>query len=117
MKKIDPLKTRAVFYEGQLWEVDGEETLGTSFFEALDGKVTLVVNGLLTLAPDVDARLLAQKLAKVHNRGAIHCRPEQMGVLQLRLGIKEGAIVDSSAPPENSEPEEFSIGNANYLPL
>jgi len=118
MKKCDLLKTRVIFYEGTLWLVENEEKLYKSFLEAVDGKLTLMVTGSLTIEPEVEAKKLAEKVAKIHNLGAIFCRPEHMGIIQLRLGLKEGAVLDST--PHAEEPaksEETGIGNANYLAL
>ena len=117
MKKCDLLKNRVVFYEGMLWLVDDERTLRASFFETIEEKITLLVTGELTIDPAVDYKLLAARLAKVHNFGLIRCTPEQMGAIQARLGLSEGSLEDSSQKEEPSEPASDQIGNANYLTL
>ena len=117
-RKCDPLKNRIVFYEGALWLVDDSQTLQASYLSALEGKVTLVVTGELEIAPDIEPEGLSAHLAKVHNLGQISCRPQQMGVIQARLGLHDGALVDST--PKVEEPAEEKagqIGNANYLAL
>jgi len=62
--------------------------------------------------------MLAARLAKVHNQGVIHCTPEQMGVIQARLGVHDGILQDSTQKeePETQDEQDF-IGNANYLAL
>jgi len=108
------LETTAIFYEGELWLIEGESTLHTSRFEYLDGKATLVVRGELTIGEDVDAPLLAQHFAKVHNFGEIHCTPAQMSALQARLGTNKGEFIHERTVADE---DENVIGNAAYLVL
>ncbi len=117
-RKVDLLKSKVVFYEGELWMVDGEESLTASRFDYQEGKLTLVVDGMLTVAADVDPKLLASRLAKVHVFGMIRCTPAQMGALQARLGIHDGMIDSGMQEPDHEEGENPNIiGNANYLAL
>jgi hypothetical protein len=117
-RKCDLLKTKVTFYDGRLWIVENEQTLLPSFLEALEGKLTLMVSGCLKIAQSIEPKLLADKLAKVHNEGLIQCNTAQMGVLQLRMGKNDGAIEDISLPKEEEpKSDPFGIGNANYLAL
>ena len=115
-RKCNILETKAIFYEGELWLVDGHEQLSASRFEYLDGKATLVVTGAMDVDQDVEPGVLAQRLAKVHNMGAIKCTPEQKGAIQARLGMNEGMI---GAGEEEEEPKEGAryLGNINHLVL
>ena len=115
-RKCNILETKAIFYEGELWLVEGHEKLSASRFEYLDGKATLVVTGALAVDQEVEPDVLAQRLAKVHNMGAIKCTPEQKGAIQARMGINEGAL---GAGEAEEEPEEGSryLGNVNQLVL
>ena len=85
----------------------------------MPGKATLVVTGELTIAPDVTAQMLAERLLKVHNMGRIVCAPEQMAVIESRLGLREGQLVDSTQKPEEDETEADAggIGNVNILEM
>jgi hypothetical protein len=114
--KCNILETQAIFYEGELWLVDGEEELSASRFEYLTGKATLVVTGALAVDPDVEPKMLADRLAKVHNQGAIKCTPAQKGAIQARLGLNEGEL---KAAGEKDEVEEGirRLGNVNHLVL
>jgi hypothetical protein len=114
-QKCDLLKTQVVFYEGELWTVDGEENLSASRFDYLEGKATLLVSGMLNILPEVDPKVLASRLAKIHNKGVIKCTPAQMGAVQARLGIHEGVVADSTQHVEEESPN--AIGNANLLAL
>jgi hypothetical protein len=121
VKKCDPLKNRVVFYEGELWLVDDERELKASRFDYLEGKATLVVTGEATLDSEIDPKVLADRLAKVHNLGLIRCTPEQMGAIEARLGMRDGDLKDST-PSEEPEPDKEADGvihirNANYLTL
>jgi len=111
--KCNLLETQTVFYDGELWLVDGEDDLAASRFDYLEGQATLVVVGELTIDPDVDPRMLADRLAKVHNLGVIRCTPQQRGAIQARLGQSEGVVKDST----QIEAPERGIGDVGYLTL
>ncbi len=113
-KKCNLLETEAVLYEGELWLIENESTLHASRFDYLEGKATLVVRGELTIDAEVEPKLLAQQLAKVHNWGEIHCTPAQMSALQARLGTNKGEFVTAE---ESGDADENVIGNAAYLVL
>jgi hypothetical protein len=115
-RKCNILETRAIFYEGELWLVDGSEQLSASRFEYLDGKATLVVTGALALDEDVEPGVLANRLVKVHNMGAIKCTPEQRGAIQARLGMNEGEIGAGEAEEAPEEGARY-LGNVNHLVL
>jgi hypothetical protein len=116
-RKINLLRSKAIFYEGLLYLVEDAQVLQPSYFESVAGKVTLVVTGELTVDPALDGPTLTARLARVHNFGAIRCTPAQMGAIQACLGSQEGALVDSSRKEEPAELDENFIGNANYLAL
>jgi hypothetical protein len=115
-QKCDMLATQVIFYEGELWLVDGAEELIASRFEYLDGEATLVVTGALTIDPGVEPKMLAERLAKVHNQGEIKCTPEQKGAIQARLGLNEGPLGE---PEEQKEAPGGGrrLGNVNHLVL
>ena len=112
-RKVDVLKSRIVPYEGELWLVEGEAELRGTRFDYLDGKLTLVVTGELEIDASLDPKLLAARLAKVHNLGEISGTPDQLAAIQARLGISEGELIDAS----RSETEENGIGNVGHLAL
>ncbi|MCL5998143.1 MAG: hypothetical protein M1546_19135 [Chloroflexi bacterium] len=119
-QKCNLLETQVVFYEGELLLVEGEFHLRASRFNSLQSKVTLVVFGELTLAPEITAQALKERLVKVHNLGQIKCTPDQMDVIEARLGIRDGELQDSTLPEEASEAKqegELAIGSVNYLAL
>jgi hypothetical protein len=115
-RKCNILETQTIFYDGELWLVDGAEELSASRFEYLTGKATLVVTGALTLDSDLEPKVLADRLAKVHNQGVIKCTPEQRGAIQARLGLNEGLL---GAVGEEGEAEEGirRLANVNHLVL
>lgn len=114
--KCNLLETRAIFYEGELWLVDGGEQLSASRFEYLEGKATLVVTGALSIDDDVEPGVLASRLAKVHNMGAIKCTSQQRGAIQARLGMNEGVIGAGEKEEEPAEGARY-LGNVNHLVL
>ncbi len=112
-RKVNLLETDAVLYAGALWHVDDEETLVAERFDFVDGPVTLVVTGELTIAPDVDAKLLAERIDKVHNFGEILCTPAEMAALQARKGLGHGEFVTG----DTGDAGDNVIGNTAYLKL
>lgn len=112
-RKCDLLKTRVVFYEGELWLVADELDLAASRFDYLKGKATLVALGELTIDPEIDPKVLAERLARVHNLGEIRCTPAQKGAIQARLGLSEGELQDSTPMETPGE----GIGSVGYLVL
>ncbi|MBI2950793.1 hypothetical protein HYY27_01795, partial [bacterium] len=116
--KCNLIETKAIFYEGALWLVEDERTLLPAEFDYLEGRATLVVCGELTVASEIDPKLLADRLAKVHNLGQIKCTPAQMGAVRARLGMSEGKLTDSTKVEAELDDEgEDRIGNAGYLKL
>jgi hypothetical protein len=113
VRKVDLLTERVIFYEGELWVVDGEETLRPQRFDFVDSAMTLLVTGELVIDPSVEPSLLAERLHQIVNFGEIQCTPAQMGAVQARLSVDEGALVDSTA----EESDEFTLGNAGQLTL
>lgn len=113
-RKCNMLETEVVFYEGELWLVDDKLTLLKSHFDYLKDKPTLVVNGKLTIAPDIDPQMLVERLAKIHNFGKILCTPDKMGAIQSLLGINDGKL---QTEEEREEQGEEGIGNVGHLAL
>ena len=74
-RKCNLLGTRAVFYEGELWLVDGETDLPASRFDYLEGKATLVVLGELTIDPEVDPNVGEHVGIIKSTHGVIRCTP------------------------------------------
>jgi hypothetical protein len=113
-KVCDLLNATVLFYEGELWLVDGTTDLHPSRFDYLDGKATLVVTGVLKIAPDVSPDALAARLAKVELYGVIECSLEQQAAIESRIGASEGVF---QRPGGEADEPETRIGNANYLAL
>jgi len=114
-KVCDLIDTNTLFYEEELWLIDGETELHPERFEYLDGKATLVVTGALNVSPDVAPALLAARLAKVHLLGVIECSPEQQAAMESRIGTSEG-VFERSGSEEKGQTDR-GIQNANYLAL
>lgn len=111
----DLLDTNALFYEEELWLIDGKTELHPERFEYLEGKATLVVTGVLNVSPDVAPALLAARLAKVHLLGVIECSPEQQAAMESRIGTSEGVFERSDS--EEKERSDGGMRSANYLAL
>jgi len=110
-RKCNVLETKTAFYEGEPWIVDGVLELAASRFDYLEGKSSLFVFGVLTISPDVEPGVLADRLADVHNFGLINCAVEQMGAIQARLRTNDGVLEEST---EAGDTDGLNVG---YLAL
>jgi hypothetical protein len=114
--KCNLLETEAIFYQGELWLIEADFTLGAARFDYLEGKATLVNLGDLTIEPDVEPKTLASRLDKVHNFGDIYSTPQQMAALQSRLGLNRGDFSSlGQAGAEEDNPNY--LGNVGHLKL
>jgi hypothetical protein len=115
-RKTELSSTQAIAYEGELWLVEKTEELVASRFEYLEGKATLIVLGELRIDPEIEPKVLAERLAKVHNKKVIRCTKAQMGAIQARLGLNKGTLRDSA---QEKEPKAApgGIGNVGHLKL
>ena len=109
-RKCDPLESRAIYHEGELWLVDGEATLTSSRLDYLEAGTSLVVTGELAIDGDVDPARLYETFDCVHNLGEISCTASQRSALEARLGISDGEFTDTSDV-------RHAGGNMGYLTL
>jgi hypothetical protein len=112
--KCNLLETETIFYNGELWYLEGEVTLRPARFNYLADKATLVVRGELTIDPAVEGQTLFDKLDKVHLFGEVMATTDQIAALQARLGINKGEFIDTSG---SDEPDDNVIGNIGTLKL
>ena len=111
--KCNLLETKSVLYSGTLWQFDDEHTLHPQRFEMVEGNITLLVTGELTVAPDVEPAIINERVEKVHNFGEIFCSPAQMSALENRAGVGGGEFIDSG----QEEDADSVIGNTAFLEL
>jgi hypothetical protein len=119
-KKCNLFDTRTIFYDGELMLIDDARQLSPARLSAIKGKASLVVSGELTIDPAVTPATLADHLLKVHNVGRIACTPEQMGIIESLLGLREGELADSTKAKEDKQEQAekgLFIGNMNSLAL
>jgi hypothetical protein len=102
-QKLDVLETDVLFYEGQLWLIEEGGSLSVASLERAEKKLAIVVLGALTVDADVSPELLADRVSVVHNRGMIAGTPDQMAILQLRLGSGEGDWVERKPSKEDAD--------------
>lgn len=115
--KVDVLETDIILYEGQLVLVKDERKLSPAFFEGLEDRATLVVLGKLRIAADVEPKVLSERLLRVHNYGFILGTRDQIAVLQLLPGAREGTMKEDDVGGESSAGDGFEIGNMVNLKL
>jgi hypothetical protein len=115
-RKCNLLETQAIFYEGELWLNSEDFSLSAARFDYLAGKATLVNFGDVTIAPDIDPKLLADRLDKVYNFGDIFGTTQQIAAIYARLGTNKGDLIDSSQPKAEQDAAN-RIGNVGHLKL
>jgi hypothetical protein len=117
-QKCNLFENRVIFYEGDLWFIDDSRELQVSRFNYLEGKATLVVQGELRMSGNITPEMITSRITRVHNLGIIWCTPEQMGAIDMLLGLHEGTLIDSTPKKMEEDKEEvMGIGNVNYLAL
>jgi hypothetical protein len=123
-EKVDWTRSDVIFYQGDLWLIDNSRTLQTASLEPVKGKITLVVEGQLTLSRELDPTLFGKVVDKIHNLGAIRCPTELMQALKAKMGISEGDISDTNHAKHESAEEEVkdettykSFVNVPYVAL
>jgi len=112
----DLLDAETLFYEGDLWEIEGTSELHPARFDHLEGKLTLVVSGSLSVHPEVTPDLLKSRLAAVHLYGIIECSPEQQAAIESRMDSFYGCF-RRYGEDEEGRSDGADIGHANYLAL
>ncbi len=95
-EKTDWTKSDIIFYEGELWLIDGDRTLQQNTLAVAKGKATLVVLGQLTIAGDVDESSFNKTVDRIHNLGNLRCLPEHMQMVNAKIGMNEGNIEDTT---------------------
>jgi len=115
--KCDMLDNRVVLYEGTLWYVDDDRQLLPDQFDYIDGLMTIVVRGELTIASDVTPETILKRIHKIHNLGDISCQPEHVPAIEARLGIREGDVSTPEKQEDETADEAPFLGNANVLVL
>ncbi|MCD4830062.1 MAG: hypothetical protein K8R90_11595 [Candidatus Cloacimonetes bacterium] len=105
-------------YTHELLIVDGVQSLSAAELKFRGESFALVVNGKLTIEPDVEPKALFDKLEFVINHGKIDCRGDVCGALRARVQENKGKIVDSAAQEEEKKDEkEYMVKNAGYFKL
>jgi len=70
----------------------GDESIGKDFLELLDGAVSLVVMGQLTIEPDVTRELLKEKVTDIVLMGNLQGPADLVPLLQVLTSEKMGTI-------------------------
>jgi hypothetical protein len=115
--KCDMLDNQVILVEGTLWYVDEDRQLLPDQFEYIDGPITMVIRGELTIAADVTAQAILDRVAKIHNMGEISCQLEHISAIEARLGIREGDVRTPKQDSMDDEEPGPSVGNGNIMVL
>jgi hypothetical protein len=100
-QKLDMLETDVLFYEGQLWLTEEGGLMSLESLEHAEEKLAVIVLGALTIDSGVTPKLLADRVAVVHNRGMIAGTVDQVAILQLRQGSGQGDWVERKPSKED----------------
>ncbi|TCP28843.1 hypothetical protein EV207_11579 [Scopulibacillus darangshiensis] len=113
LQKCDP-SVKVVAYSGTLRVVEGEHKLTQPELDYTENKITFIVNGVLEVARNVDPKVLYDKLERLDLNGVATGSSEQCGVLQTKIGVKNGVIEGND---EENEIEDTDIpeGDDSYI--
>ncbi|HEX7064882.1 MAG TPA: hypothetical protein VF199_07420 [Bacillales bacterium] len=119
LQKCDP-SVKITAYSGTLRIVDGEYKLTQPELDYTEGKIALVVRGVIDIDKNVDPKALFDKLERIDLYGVASGTPEQCGVLQTKLGVYNGVIetgdVEEKQIPEYHG-EDTCISGVSHLKL
>lgn len=117
-RKCNVLDTRIITADGELIVLDNDTTLSNARLRRLVGKVTLAVFATVTIDEDLNDALFNEHIAAIHNFGAINVMSSQRSIIEAALGVSEGSVNISDAPPqEEADTANFLLGNAGMLRL
>lgn len=130
LKRSDVSSAKVLDYSGKLRKIDGEYKLTESELKYTEEPLTLIVNGILDIAPNIDPQMLFDKIERIDNYGVINGSSEQCGVVQTKLHANKGVISERDESDSegdshdshgghsaNEDSEVTFIKNMNYLKL
>ncbi|MBN1552394.1 hypothetical protein JW979_13050 [bacterium] len=94
--------------------VDGEEELTAEDLEYIDGKLTILILGTLTVKDTVTPDQLMDKIDQIDNLGVIVSDAGRLGAIKAKLRTRKGQMMDRNAPQEETPP---GMQNVGYLKL
>jgi hypothetical protein len=105
--------TPILTYTGKLLIVDGDYELTDAELEFLDGKLTFIVTGSLTIEADISPERLLEKVESIDNFGEITGGARQLGAIKNRLRASKGELINRDKVTSENE----SDSNIGYLKL
>lgn len=121
LKKCDP-SVEVISYPGTLRVIDGEYKLTKPELEYTEGKMTLIIHGVLDVDQKVDPKDLYEKVERIDLYGVVTGNADQCGVLQTKLKVNKGVVdnkeeKEGDQPDLNENPDDTYISNVSLLRL
>ncbi|MCF6137494.1 hypothetical protein [Pseudalkalibacillus berkeleyi] len=122
MNKSKEANIPFICYEGKLIVIDGEYKLTSTEVEFANESITIINNGVLDLASNVEPKELYNKIKDIHNFGVINSNDKQSGVIQSKMKTNKGIVGNAEIDDEedlidNDQSNQNVIANMNYLKL
>lgn len=109
----DSVSPKIIFYKGRLIEVDHEHTLTQSEIEYSPEKITYVVRGEMEVSPEVEPKLMMEKIEFIDNFGEITADEKQLGVISLLMRTREGEVIQRGKEKQDDIVEIGNVGVFN----
>lgn len=115
LEKIDNHATKILTYKDKVKLIKGVHSLSASELEHTQGRLTLIVYGVVKIDADLSPELILEKIDCIDNFGVIEGNRKQCGVIHTKIRNQNGVVTE--AQNEEKENEENGIGNVGYLKL
>jgi len=94
---------QTIWYTSEPRTINGNEELGAHFFSYLPEPITLIINGVVTLKPDVQPELLRTKVTEIMLNGVLEGSAEIVPLLQALTKEKNGMITIAASGGDENE--------------
>ncbi len=104
-----------IYYSAKHIIVDHEYELDSSELEFSEEKISILVKGMMSVAKDVTAEMILEKIEFIDNFGMISAGRRQLGAIKNRMRINKGALSGNENGSNNGD--NAVISNVGSLKL
>jgi hypothetical protein len=121
-EKFEPFMSKIDFHEiassvkvpGPFSLINGKLTMDKGFLNSVSEPMFYLINGKMTIKPDVTPELIDQAISGLYLNGKIYCPEHVQGMLHQKIRQQNGKIVTYMAQATHLEPNKLTLTNT-YL--
>lgn len=95
---------QVIWYKGAPRFVNGNDSFGAAFFEYLPEPISLIINGVVDIEPDVTVELLRAKVTEIVLNGILSGPKEVVPLLQV-LTVEKNGMINVASTDEDDDDE------------